>query len=183
MPDELPDSAAQAAPARLKAKAAARKTTAAAPPEPAASEVADLSEAELAAHPEAARRRIAAVLADLRAAFGECAAAKAEQGKQVVDLGWSCQYGSAAEFLKHLQQECERLQNQAAQTADEIESTASTLELVAEQETLENLKAEWAKLCREGVPRRQWPLAAELPFGLQFQVMAELERDQKGRAA
>lgn len=43
-------------------------------------------------------------------------------------------------------------------------------------ERLEEMKRVWTKLHAEGVPRGQWPLDADLPWGLQLSVQTEIGR-------
>ncbi|MCU0784820.1 MAG: hypothetical protein MUF81_12420 [Verrucomicrobia bacterium] len=193
MPDEHPDSATptklfsdanvQAALARLKGKAAAQKATAATPPQPAPPEAVEMSAEELAANPEEARRRFEASVTDLRAAFAAWVAAKEEQFEQVLSLGWSGEHEDAASFLKHLEQERERLQLSAAQTDSDIDSTTGAMEVEEFHETLDAMKLEWASLRDQGVPRSQWPLASGLPWAIQFQAQAEIERAGNGESS
>jgi hypothetical protein len=173
------EAAAQAALVRLKAKAAAQRTAADAPQPTDPREAVEMPDDEAAVNPEEARRQFEVVIADLRAAFAKFVAAKGEQFEQVVGLGWSGEHGDAASFLKHLEQERERLQNDAAQTASDIDSTTGAMELEEVHEKLAHMKSVWDKLRAEGVPRDQWPLDAELPWGLQFQAEAELDRDHE----
>jgi len=131
---------AESALARLKAKAAAMKIPTAAPPPSRSPEVADMSAKETRANPDQARYRFDAIVADLRLVFTEWVAAKEEQFEQVLDLGWSGEHENAEVFLRHLEQERERLRNEAAQTGSDISSTASAMELEGTHEKLEDMK-------------------------------------------
>jgi len=175
-PGIFSDAEAEAALAQLKAIAAAEEAAAAAPPPPAAPEAVEMSAEELYDNPEEARRRFDAAVADLREAFAAWVVAKQAQFEQLLDIAWSGQHDMPS-FLKQLEQERERLSGDAYQTESDVDSTTGAMEAEDEFQRLEDMKFVWAKLRAEGVPRNQWPLDAGLPFGLQFQVQAELERD------
>ena len=132
-------------------------------------------------NPEVARRQFEGVIADLRAEFVRLIAAKEEQFEQVVGLGWSGEHGDAASFLKHLEQERERLANDAAQTASDIDSTAEVMWLEEVHYKLARMNSIWAKLRAEGVPKDQWPFDADLSWGLQTQAQAEADRESENR--
>lgn len=164
----------QAALAWLKARAAAQKAAAAAPPQPVAPEAIEMSTEEIAANPEEARRRFDAVIAELRAAFARFVAAKEEQFEQVADLGWSGEHEDVASFLRHLEQERERLRGDIAQIHSDILSSAEANELAEIDEKLAEMKPTWDKLRAEGVPIEERPLT-NLPWSVQFQFQAEAD--------
>jgi hypothetical protein len=118
-------------------------------------------------------------LQDLQAAFAECCAAKKKQFEQLLALGWSGQYEDIPSFLKHLEEVRDRLHNDAAQTASDIDSTTGAMELEEMHEKLAHMKSIWEKLRAEGVPINQRPLDPNLPWSVQFQVQAESDSTGK----
>ncbi len=151
----------------------------AAPAPPSVSEAVAMSAEELAANPEEARRRFEATVAGLREAFARLVTAKEEQFQQVRELGRSGDHENAAAFLKHLEQEIERLQFATAQTDRDIEDTSAIMEQEEEFEERERMKSAWQKLHADGVPKDQWPLSGTLTWADQFQAQAEVDRIRK----
>ena len=91
----------------------------------------------------------------------------------MLSLGWSGQHEDMEAFLKHMEQECERLGNDAAQTECDIDSTTEAMELEEVHEKLADMKPVWDKLRAEGVSVDARPLVADLPWSVQFQFQAE----------
>lgn len=174
-PEIFSDAAAQAALARLKAKAAARQAAADAPPPPGPRESVELSAGETTANPEEPRRQFASAIAGLREAFAGWVAAKEEQFEQVLALGWSGQHEDLPSFLKHLEEERHRLAADADSAEEDVFSSTEAAELEDRHELLQAMKVEWDKLRAEGVPIEKRPLAADLPWSVQFQFQAETD--------
>jgi len=168
----------QAALARLKAKAAAQRTADGVPQPPDPCEAVEKPDDEAAVNPEEARRQFEVVIADLRAAFAKFVAAKEEQFEQVADLGWSGEHEDVASFLRHLEQERERLRGDTAQIHSDILSSAEANELAEIDEKLAEMKPTWDKLRAEGVPIDERPLT-DLPWSVQFQFQAEADPSGK----
>lgn len=111
----------------------------------------------------------------LRAAFEAWNEAKQQQFEQIVTLGWSCSFDNPAAFFRHLDEESERLHAQTRQIEEDIFSTQGADAAAAVDLELEEMRPTWDQLRAEGVPIEKRPLAANLPWSVQFQFQADTD--------